>query len=250
MLTLPIHFKIIIRLVLMDEIKAFDWFRMWFSHDTPWGYFGEIAFRTVIMFVFLLMVLKLLSKRGVKQLSVFELAILIALGSATGDPMFYYNIPLLQGMLVMVLVILIYRLVTHFTYKSAFMEALLEGKPVCLLKDGRIDYASYQKVKLPSDKFFAELRQKSVDHLGQVRRVYLETSGDISVYLQEDEDVRPGLPIYPELLTAPLEAIAESGVFACTQCGQTEKLLPSVHHVCSVCQHACWLPAWNNRRVS
>lgn len=234
----------------MDNIKAFDWFRVWVSHDTPWGYFGEVIFRTVIMFLFLLVVLKLLSKRGVKQLSVFELAILIALGSATGDPMFYYNIPLLHGMLVLTLVILVYRVITHFTYKSTLIETLLEGKPVCLLKDGRIDYAHYQKVKLPSDKFFAELRQRSVDHLGQVRRVYLETSGDLSVYLQEDKEVRAGLPIYPELFAAPLETAAEAGVFACTRCGQTESLPPSVRQECRICRHDRWLPAWSHRRVS
>ena len=233
----------------MHEIKPFDWFRLLFSYDTPWAYYGEIALRAVIMFIFLLLVLKLLSKRGVKQLSVFELAILIGMGSATGDPMFYPNVPVLHGMLVMILVILIYRVVTHFTYKSGFLEKMLEGQPVCLLQNGQLDYERYKTVMLAYDKFFAELRQRSVDHLGQVRRVYLETSGEMSVYLQADQDVRPGLPIYPEMLTEPLEAIAEPGLFACTQCGQVENLLPSVHQKCPNCQQHTWLKAWNNRRV-
>ena len=67
-----------------DSIKVFDWHRMFYSENIPISYLGEIGFRTVVMFVVLIFALKLLSKRGVKQLSVFELAILIALGSATG----------------------------------------------------------------------------------------------------------------------------------------------------------------------
>ncbi len=233
----------------MEEIKAFDWFRVWVSHDTPWGYFGEIAFRTVVMFVFLLVVLKLLSKRGVKQLSVFEMAILIALGSAVGDPMFQGDIPLLHGMLSILLVVLIYRFIIDLTFKSTTLELWLEGRPLRMVQDGQIKHTEYQKSKLSSDNFFAELRQKSVDHLGQVRLVYLETSGELSIYMQKEEDVRPGLPIYPELIAKPLEAITEPGVFACIQCGRTEHLLPAVRHECPTCQHHQWLLAWDNRRV-
>lgn len=233
----------------MEEIKAFDWFRMWISHDTPWGFFGEIAFRTIVMFVFLLVLLKLLGKRGVKQLSIFEMAILIALGSAAGDPMIQGDVPLLHGMLAILFVILTYRLITYLIFKSTTLEFLLEGKPLCMLQDGQLNYTEYLKSKVSTDNFFAELRQKGVDHLGQVRRVYLETSGEISVYMQEDEDVRPGLPIYPELIAAPLKAITEPGLFACIECGRLEDLLPSMDPECPNCHYHHWLPTRNNRRV-
>ena len=72
----------------MDEqepITVFDWQRIFDPAHTPLAYLWEIGFRTMVMFLVLIIALKFLSKRGVKQLSVFELAILIALGSATGD---------------------------------------------------------------------------------------------------------------------------------------------------------------------
>jgi uncharacterized membrane protein YcaP (DUF421 family) len=233
----------------MEEIIPFDWRRIWLSNETSWDYLGEVAFRTVVMFLFLLVILKFLSKRGVKQLSVFELAIIIALGSATGDPMFYHNVPLLQGVVVMVLVVLMYRTITRFTFKSTFLEEVLEGKPVCLLEDGRIDYDNFRLVKLPYDKFFAELRVRSVDHLGQVRRVYLETSGDVSIYLQKPEETRPGLPVYPELIDAPLKAIGGKGLFSCINCGFTQEISGSGLPECPVCRNRDWLPAWDHARV-
>lgn len=234
----------------MEEIKAFDWFRMWVSHDTPLGYFGEIAFRTIVLFLFLLVMLKFLSKRGAKQLSIFEMAIVIALGSAAGDPMFQSKTPLLHGMLAILLVVLMYRSITYLIFKSTALEALLEGRPLCVLKEGQIDYAEYKKSRLSTDDFFAELREKSVDHLGQLRLVYLETSGEVSVYFQEDKDVRPGLPIYPELINAPLQTITEAGLFACVECGHVEDLQPAGRHKCPKCNDHYWLPTRSNRRVS
>src|SRR6185369_2850534 len=117
-------------------------------------YLGEVAVRTAIMFLFLIIALKFLSKRGVKQLSVFELAILIALGSATGDPMFYDHVPISHGIIVLAIVILLYRIITRFTGKSKTLESLLEGKPIRLVSDGKIEFINYKKVGLPYDKFF------------------------------------------------------------------------------------------------
>ena len=49
----------------------------------------EIAFRTFIMFILVLILLRLTGKRSIKQLSIFEIVMIIALGSAAGDPMIY-----------------------------------------------------------------------------------------------------------------------------------------------------------------
>lgn len=223
-----------------ENIKVFDWFRIFFSENLPLTYFWEIAFRTFLMFLALIIGLKFLSKRGVKQMSVFELAILIALGSAVGDPMFYNHIPILHGITVLVIVILFYRVITGFTATSKPLEAFLEGEPVCLIEEGRIMYENYTKVGLPDDKFFAELRLKSIDHLGQVRKAYLETSGEISIYYYDDSDVRPGLPIYPELLEKPLLSVSSEKDHACISCGHIQKIREAATQ-CENCTKTEWI---------
>jgi uncharacterized membrane protein YcaP (DUF421 family) len=230
------------------DITAFDWHRIFESSNTPLNFLWEIAFRTLVMFLVLIVALKFLSKRGVKQLSIFELAILIALGSATGDPMFYHHIPLTYGILVLVVVIFLYRVITKITGISKTMEIVLEGKPVCLLINGVIEYKNYKKVGLPYDKFFSELRLKGIDHLGQVKKAYLETSGEISVYPFDDKDVCPGLPIYPEVLEDPLEKIRTAGIYACIYCGKAQELTTSAQK-CLVCDNAKWLSPLKTPRV-
>ena len=65
-----------------------------------WNFIPEVMLRTFIMFVIVMVSLRLLGKRGVKQLSVFELVVIISLGSAAGDPMFYKDVGILPALIV------------------------------------------------------------------------------------------------------------------------------------------------------
>ncbi|MBN9165362.1 MAG: hypothetical protein BGO98_30195 [Myxococcales bacterium 68-20] len=62
--------------------------------DEPPLFLVEVALRTTIIFVYTLPLLRLLGKRGVAQLSLFQVTIIIGLGSAVGDPMFQADVPL------------------------------------------------------------------------------------------------------------------------------------------------------------
>lgn len=229
-------------------VEPFDWERIFVSDELPPAFIAEVVFRTVVMFTSLILILKLLSRRGVKQLSLFELAILIALGSATGDPMFYDHVPVAHGFAVIIVVIGIYKLITTVASRHAYFEKILEGKPLCILEDGVINMKTFRKIKLAQDKFFAELREKNIDHLGQVKKIYHETSGNLSVYYYEDENVKPGLPIFPELIEHPLKALAEEDDYACTTCGTVEKLV--LKSKCRNCGNDSWLKAISRKRIT
>lgn len=179
-------------------MDIFEWRRV-FLNDLPAEFLIEVLFRTTVMFLFLLAALKFTGKRGVKQLSIFETVIIIALGSAAGDPMFYEDVGILPALIVFAVVISLYRAVTWLTGKSRWFEMLIEGKTVTLIHEGRFSPAKFEKEAMAQDEFFSELRLRAVEHLGQIRHAFLEPSGDVSIYFYEDPDVRPGLPLLPEL---------------------------------------------------
>ena len=138
-----------------------------------WGtehldFLGQVAFRTFVMFFVILFALKILGKRGVKQLSVFELVIIISLGSAAGDPMFYREVGLIPAIAVFIGIILCYKVTTHLVFKYKAVEKLLEGEPLYLIDDGVFSIENFNKEALGYDEFFAEMRQQSVSHLGQI----------------------------------------------------------------------------------
>lgn len=167
-------------------MDTFDWQRMLFG-DLSWVFVLEIIVRSVIMYVYTFGMVRLMGKRTTQQLSSFEFIIVIALGSAVGDPMFY----------------------------------VVEGKPHTLIVDGRIDFKGMRHETLALEELFGQLRKSGVEQLGQVKYAYLEQSGAISLLLYRHEEAKPGLAIVPpwdirrpESFSVP-SAISEGGIYVC-----------------------------------
>lgn len=229
----------------MKEI--FEWKRL-LINDLPFEFLLEVVLRTIIMFIAVLLTLRLAGKRGVKQLSIFEVVIIISLGSAAGDPMFYEDVGILPAIMVFLIILFMYRLVTWLLCKSKRFENFIEGRPRCIINDGRFSIGSFEKEDLAEDEFFAELRLRSVEHIGQVRHAYIETNGDISIFYYSDDKVGYGLPILPQLFEHKTKDISENGMYACTFCANTQEMHSSGK--CDVCEHDEWVTAINTKRIS
>lgn len=230
-------------------LLKFDWKELLLGQE-EWSFLLEIALRTIIMFVTIIIGLRLLGKRGVKQLSLFELVVIIGLGSAAGDPMFYKEVGIVSSILVFVLIILMYTLITYLVGKSKKFETLLEGRSICLIKNGEFSIENFKKENLGSDEFFAELRLKSISHLGQIEQAIEEISGEISVFYFEDEDVKYGLSIMPGSLKDASKTVKEHGYYACTFCGHTEEKHPGNAGYCAKCKKDKWVKATNKKRIT
>lgn len=226
---------------------SFDWNRILFN-EFPVHFLLEVILRTAVMFTFLLITLKLTGKRGVKQLSIFETVIIIALGSAAGDPMFYHDVGIVPAIGVFVIVISLYRLVTVLASRNPGFERLIEGKTECLIAEGRFSIHKFDRESLAHDEFFSELRLKGVEHLGQVKSAYLETTGDVSVYFYEEKDIKYGLPLRPEFFCQKIKTVETENIYSCSRCADTKMLRPGPH-TCQLCGNDHWVLSQNTRRV-
>lgn len=229
-------------------LLSIDWTNFLFGEE-KWEFLIEISIRTIAMYFIILIGLRLLGKRGVRQLSVFELVVIISLGSAAGDPMFYKEIGLLMPVVIFAVIVAAYRLTTFMMAKSKKFDDLVEGKCAYLIKDGEFSIEDFSKEGLAYDEFFAELRQLSISHLGQVETAILETSGNLSVYYYPDEKVKYGLPILPVLFDHCLKEITAADTYACAYCGKVKELRTGTKHVCTRCEHDKWVKAINICRV-
>lgn len=228
----------------MDEV--FDWSRV-LMNELPYTFLFEVIFRVFVMFTILLIFLRLAGKRTVKQLSIFELVIIIALGSAVGDPMLYDNVGILPGILVVIVVITLYRFLTLISAKIKWLEIFLEGKPKCLIRKGEFVLDNFDKENLSQDEFFSELRMRSVSHLGQIEFAYLEKLGDISIFFVDDSKVAFGLPILPELFDKRQRLLSRASHYACTFCGHISYIEKN-SEICKRCQKDEWVEAINTTR--
>jgi uncharacterized membrane protein YcaP (DUF421 family) len=137
------------------------------------------------MYLYTLVLVRLLGKRGMAQLSPFEMVIIVALGSAVGDPMFYADVPLIHGMIVITVVVILERLIVRLTEHNRWLERVVESMPILLVADGQIRHEALEAEDLSEAELFMALRQNGVEQLGEVRLAYLEPSGQVSVFKSE-----------------------------------------------------------------
>ena len=80
-------------------MKAFDLHRMAFD-KVPFDFLGEVALRSLYTFVLVFLFLKMTGRRGVRQMSLFEVLIILTLGSAAGEWAFYDDVPMVPVLIV------------------------------------------------------------------------------------------------------------------------------------------------------
>ena len=134
-------------------VRPLDFGRMFFGDEPPL-FLVEVALRTTIIFVYTLFLLRVLGKRGVAQLSLFEVTIIIGLGSAVGDPMFQADVPLVHAMLVIAIIVALYRLFMTFVRRSERFERFAEGEPSNVLSEGHIELEALARERISQEELF------------------------------------------------------------------------------------------------
>jgi len=228
-------------------MKTFDWERMLLD-QVPASFLAEVALRVVFAYLLVFLFLKLSGRRGVRQLSLFELVVILMLGSAAGDVAFYEDVPLLPIAAVFIVLLVLYRgtlwAMDHFPRLGLWVE----GGPVIIIRDGQYNTSAVRQQNISCDEFFMELRQLGVEHLGQVRLGILEVDGDLSLYFYPDEMVRPGLSVMPDELRACHRAIPENGIYACCECGAVQAMRKEQQSQCRRCGNDRWTLALDSVR--
>lgn len=186
-----------------------------------------------------------------KQLSVFELVIILTLGSAPGDPLFYEDVGLIPTICVFIFIMALYPITTFFISRFQNIEKWLEGEAVYLIEDGQFSIDKFEKEFLAQNEFFAEQRLRNVTHIGQVNLAILETSGQISIFFYDDSKIKPGLPILPNEFMKEVTLFLPNQNYACKFCANICSVKTNkVHLVCERCNKDKWVVARHERRIA
>lgn len=225
--------------------------RKLFFGDEPNAFLIEVLLRTFIMFLVILVGLRMLGKRSVAQLSVFELGVIIGLGSSAGDPMLYRDVGLLPSILAFIVILSLYRVITYLINYNDKAEEVLEGVPVYIAAEGKIKVEDFDKELMAHEEFFAQLRLRQVTHLGQLEFAILETNGSVSIIYYPDDEVKWGLPVLPHLSAAKSVQISKKGIYACAYCGHIEEIKTPLDELeCKECKKNEWVAAINDTRIT
>ena len=139
-----------------------------------------VTFRTAIVTLLIVFVIKWLGNKGLGQLSSIELIIILGLGNAVSEPMLNPNetsIP--QGFTVIIIAIAIFKMYDYLTTRYNRFSKVIVSKPILLVKDGNILHESMLKARISRDEFDSYLRLSGTDDISDIRLSYLEINGQV-----------------------------------------------------------------------
>lgn len=162
----------------------------------------EITLRTLMAVVVLFLMTKLLGKRQVTQLSVFEYITGITIGSLAAYISLDLEANWYLGIVSLTVWVAVSLGIELLQVKSKTARNLIDGRATVLIKDGKILEDNLMKERLNSDELLDQLRQKNVFKAADVEFAVMEPNGELSVLLKkENQPLTPkhlGIKVSPE----------------------------------------------------
>lgn len=236
---------------VLEGTIPFEAGRIW-TDGAPLSYFLEIIFRSAIAYFYCFLLIKLLSGRAVAQMSMSDLVLIIALGSAVGDLTFYQDVPILHALAAITVIILLTKAADRAIHNQKLLKRVLSNSPVTLVHEGVIDMSGASRRDLNPLEVMELLRVHQIRNLGEVEWAFMEAGGQCSVF--KAADPRPGLSIVPPHDLEPFEPSCPCqplfGTPACCFCCGTVRESYDGPKPCPNCQNDAWIKPTLSRTVS
>lgn len=149
-----------------------------------WQELGNTALRTSAVYVVMLIVLRLLGKRSVGNLSPFDLLVALMLGEVT-DEIAYGDVELAEGFAVVAIIAFWHFVNSWASWRWSWFDHLASGSPRTLVEHGRVDKDALAHERINEDELWSNLRSQGIDEIAEVKKAVLEPSGQISVIQEE-----------------------------------------------------------------
>ena len=132
--------------------------------------------RSIILYIVVLIVMRLMGKREIGQLQPFELAISIMIADLAAVPMAELGIPLSNGIVPILGLLVIYMLISILNMKSVNFRKIMSGQPAILIYRGKIDESALRRESITINELQERLRVDNIFNLGDVEYAILETN--------------------------------------------------------------------------
>lgn len=171
-------------------------------------------FRSIILYIIVLIVMRMMGKREIGQLQPFELAISIMIADLATIPMTDTGIPIGNGIVPILGLLVMHLLISLINLKSTKLREIICGKPRILIYRGKIQEKAMIKERFTINELQERIRSQNVVNLGDVEYAILETSGQITVI--EKPNKRQAIPedfeIMPEYEGIPYDLVVDGKI--------------------------------------
>lgn len=180
-----------------------------------------LLLRTVILYVAVIVSVRLMGKRQIGELQPEELVVTILLSDVATTPLQDMQIPLLQPLMIMMVIVACELLFAALSLKSRTFRTLVQGHAIPIVKNGTLDQTMLRKIRYTVDDVLEALRLKDVFDLNDAAYVYVESNGSLSVLKRQKPPAPPAAPVLPCLVISDGKVIRD----AFSLCGMTDEKL-------------------------
>lgn len=150
----------------------------------------HIALCAIISYLTLFLFVRISGKRTLAKMNAFDFVVTVTLGS-TLSTMMLAEVPLAEGAIALLIIIILQYLLAYGAKKSAVLEKVINNKPTLLFYNGIFLEDAMTKEVITEDEIIAEIRKYRLERIDDVRAVVMELNGDITVV--KKADVLPGM---------------------------------------------------------
>lgn len=161
----------------------------------------RILLRTFIGYFILVAMLKIMGKREIGQLSLFDLIIFLSIADIMVIGIENYELNYLYVILPIILVTFLQKIIAFLILKFAKLRKLFDGKESIIIYKGNINIKEMKKLCYNFDDLILQLRQKDIKSIMEVEYAILENNGKLSVFKYDDNNVFP----IPIIITGKVE---------------------------------------------
>ena len=171
-------------------------------------------FRSILIYIFVLIVMRLMGKREIGQLQPFELAIAIMIADLASIPMTDSGIPITNGIISILGLLLMHLVISFLNVKSIKAREIICGKPTILIYRGKIDEKALKKERFTINELEERLRGNNIFNLGDVEYAILETSGQVTVIQKPEKrnTIPEDFNITPEYEGIPYDLVVDGKI--------------------------------------
>jgi uncharacterized membrane protein YcaP (DUF421 family) len=143
--------------------------------------------RTMFMYFFIFLIMRLMGKREIGKLSVFDMVIFIMIAEIAVIVIETTEKSMLLGIAPITLLVLIQIGLAYITMKNRTLRLWFDGKPSVLIRDGRLNRQEMHKQRYTLDDLMTQLRDNQVTEIDKVELAVLESTGKLSVITKENQ---------------------------------------------------------------
>ena len=138
-------------------------------------------FRTIVLYLVVIFSLRIMGKRQIGELQPGELVITILISECAAAPIQDLNRPIISGIVAIFSLVILEILFSFLTLKLPFFRKIIDGTPVIVIDNGKINQKTMKKLRLSIEDLTNTLRQNGYFNLEDIAYCIVETDGNLSI---------------------------------------------------------------------